>query len=127
MSQYCSDSYWNEAKAVADFYLSWLWLVLSSHWASIQTGMVFFQSCNIKILNDGGEWIGETILVLLSRSIINKLFSASANIQLRKFGFRERLELVQYWSHKLIYFTYSKLCKSLFWPITLTVFSNTRK
>ena len=47
----------------------------------------FSQSCKISVFIDDREWI----LVLLSRMIINH--SVATNIQLRKFRFKEGLEL----------------------------------
>ena len=65
--------------------------------------------------------------MLVSRMIIYELFCVIANIQLCNLRFEERVELIQYWSLKLISFIYSKLCEALIWPITLTGFSNTPK
>ena len=49
------------------------------------------------------------------------------NIQLRKFIFKDGVELVKYQSHKLIPLIYSKFRNVLLLSTTFTVFSNTRK
>ena len=67
------------------------------------------------------------LLVFHSGKITNKSFCVIANTQLRKFGLKEGLKLVQYQSHKLVSFIYSKLCETSLWPITLTAFSNMLK
>ena len=47
-----------------------------------------------KFFDDDSEWTENTIVVLLSGMITNKLFCAIANIQLRKFRFKKGVELV---------------------------------
>ena len=58
---------------------------------------------------------------------VHRSFCALQNIQMRKFRLKEGVKLVQYQSLKQISFIYSKLQGASFWPITLTVFSNTTK
>ena len=67
------------------------------------------------------------LLVILSGMTINQLFRAIANIQLRKFKFKEGAKLVCNQSHGLISFMHNKLSEASLWLITLTVFPNRPK
>ena len=89
--------------------------------------IVFFSAMLNKFFNDDSKWTEKTILVILSRMIINQLICAITNIQLRKFRFKEGAKLVCNESHKLISIMYSKLCEAFLWSMTLTVFPNTPK
>ena len=61
--------------------------------------IVFFSV--ISFFNDNRELTGKNILVLLSKMIINALFHETADIQLPKLRFEEKLKLGQYLSQKL--------------------------
>ena len=67
------------------------------------------------------------LVIQLSRISKNKLFHATANIQLRKFRFKEGAKLVEHQSQELISFIYSILWEASLWSITLIVFSNAPK
>ena len=67
------------------------------------------------------------LVIQLSRISKNKLFHATANIQLLKFRFKEGAKLVEHQSQELISFIYSILWEASLWSITLIAFSNAPK
>ena len=84
---------WNKICCI-EYFLSWFSSVCQDTEHQPRRVWSFSQSCKISFFNDNRKWTENTIPVLLSRRIINKLFPATTNILLHKFRLKESLKLV---------------------------------
>ena len=92
---------WNKTCCI-EFFLVKIFVISIDEYSLFLSHLKYF-------FNDDSKWIEKTMLVLLSRIVINKLFCLTTNIQLCMFGFYKGVKLVYYWSHKWISFIHSKL------------------